>query len=66
MHVRGLSSVSEELTSRPGRGNTATCQTEKGPREVAERGRKREEGRERDPCVRNTNTCPLFYTHCFS
>lgn len=51
MHVLGLSSVSEELTSRPGRGNTATCQTEKGPREVAERSRKREEGRERDPCV---------------
>lgn len=31
-------SVSEELTSRP--GNTATCQTEKGPREVAERQEK--------------------------
>ena len=42
MHVLGLSSVSEELTSRPGRGNTATCQTEKGPREVAERSRKRD------------------------
>ena len=66
MHVLGLSSVSEELTSRPGRGNIATCQTEEGPREVAERSRKREEGRERDPCVWNMNMCPLFYTHYFS